>query len=116
MVLLPLTMGGLASTGLLCLVLSWNEAFWSLILRGEPRVPDLDGAADRVLRGPERGGLPGQRVVAAARGAARALLGVRVRRGERERQLDAAQRRIEPAYYAPSEVLAQARQALSPCS
>ena len=32
MVLLPLTLGGLASTGLLCLVLSWNEAFWSLNL------------------------------------------------------------------------------------
>ena len=32
LVLLPLTMGGLASTGLLCLVLSWNEAFWSLNL------------------------------------------------------------------------------------
>ena len=32
MVLLPLTIGGLASTGLLCLVLSWNEAFWSLNL------------------------------------------------------------------------------------
>ena len=31
-VLLPLAMGGLASTGLLCLVLSWNEAFWSLNL------------------------------------------------------------------------------------
>ncbi len=31
-VLLPLSMGGLASTGLLCLVLSWNEAFWSLVL------------------------------------------------------------------------------------
>lgn len=31
-VLLPLGMGGLASTGLLCLVLSWNEAFWSLTL------------------------------------------------------------------------------------
>ena len=31
-VLLPLSMGGLASTGLLCLVLSWNEAFWSLNL------------------------------------------------------------------------------------
>ena len=31
-VLLPLSMGGLASTGLLCLVLSWNEAFWSLTL------------------------------------------------------------------------------------
>ena len=32
LVLLPLSMGGLASTGLLCLVLSWNEAFWSLTL------------------------------------------------------------------------------------
>jgi len=32
LVLLPLAMGGLASTGLLCLVLSWNEAFWSLNL------------------------------------------------------------------------------------
>jgi sorbitol/mannitol transport system permease protein len=31
-VLLPLSMGGFASTGLLCLVLSWNEAFWSLTL------------------------------------------------------------------------------------
>ena len=31
-VILPLSMGGLASTGLLCLVLSWNEAFWSLNL------------------------------------------------------------------------------------
>ena len=31
-VLVPLTMGGIASTGLLCLVLSWNEAFWSLNL------------------------------------------------------------------------------------
>jgi sorbitol/mannitol transport system permease protein len=31
-VLLPLGMGGIASTGLLCLVLSWNEAFWSLNL------------------------------------------------------------------------------------
>lgn len=31
-VLLPLGMGGLASTGLLCLVLSWNEAFWVLNL------------------------------------------------------------------------------------
>jgi len=33
-VLVPLGMGGLASTGLLCLVLSWNEAFWSLNLTG----------------------------------------------------------------------------------
>lgn len=31
-VLLPLSMGVMASTGLLCLVLSWNEAFWSLTL------------------------------------------------------------------------------------
>ena len=31
-VLLPLGVGGLASTGLLCLVLSLNEAFWSLNL------------------------------------------------------------------------------------
>ena len=31
-VILPLGMGGFASTGLLCLVLSWNEAFWSLNL------------------------------------------------------------------------------------
>ncbi len=32
LVLLPLGMGGLAATGLLCLVLSWNEAFWALNL------------------------------------------------------------------------------------
>lgn len=31
-VVLPLTRGGIASTGLLCLVLAWNEAFWSLNL------------------------------------------------------------------------------------
>jgi sorbitol/mannitol transport system permease protein len=31
-ILWPLALGGLASTGLLCLVLSWNEAFWSLNL------------------------------------------------------------------------------------
>ena len=31
-VVLPLGMGGLASTALLCLVLSWNESFWSLNL------------------------------------------------------------------------------------
>ena len=31
-VLMPLVLGGLASTGLLCLVLSWNEAFWALNL------------------------------------------------------------------------------------
>jgi sorbitol/mannitol transport system permease protein len=32
MVLLPLALGGFASTGLLCLVLAWNEAFWALNL------------------------------------------------------------------------------------
>ena len=32
MVLLPLAMGGFAATGLLCLVLAWNEAFWALNL------------------------------------------------------------------------------------
>ncbi|MBL0728590.1 carbohydrate ABC transporter permease [Piscinibacter sp. HJYY11] len=31
-VIRPLAMGTIASTGLLCLVLSWNEAFWSLNL------------------------------------------------------------------------------------
>lgn len=31
-VVLPLSMGGIASTALLCLVLSWNESFWSLNL------------------------------------------------------------------------------------
>ena len=31
-VVLSLAMGGFASTALLCLVLSWNEAFWSLNL------------------------------------------------------------------------------------
>jgi sorbitol/mannitol transport system permease protein len=31
-VLLPLGMGVMASTALLCLVLSWNEAFWALNL------------------------------------------------------------------------------------
>ena len=31
-VIRPLAMGTLASTGLLCLVMSWNEAFWSLNL------------------------------------------------------------------------------------
>jgi len=31
-VVVPLGMGGLASTGLLCLVLAWHEAFWSLNL------------------------------------------------------------------------------------
>jgi sorbitol/mannitol transport system permease protein len=31
-IVLPLGMGGIATTGLLCLVLAWNEAFWSLNL------------------------------------------------------------------------------------
>ena len=31
-VVLPLSLGGFSSTALLCLVLSWNEAFWSLNL------------------------------------------------------------------------------------
>src|SRR5712692_7145130 len=31
-VVLPLALGGLASTALLCLVLAWNESFWSLNL------------------------------------------------------------------------------------
>nr|CAA6828062.1 MAG: Various polyols ABC transporter, permease component 2 [uncultured Thiotrichaceae bacterium] len=31
-VIFPLSMGGIAATGLLCLVLSWNEAFWVLNL------------------------------------------------------------------------------------
>ncbi len=31
-VVMPLSVGGLASCGLLCLVLSWNEAFWALNL------------------------------------------------------------------------------------
>lgn len=31
-VVLPLSVGGLASTGLLCLVLAWNESFWALNL------------------------------------------------------------------------------------
>ena len=31
-VLLPLSIGGISSTALLCLILSWNEAFWSLNL------------------------------------------------------------------------------------
>ncbi len=31
-IILPLGIGGISSTALLCLVLSWNEAFWSLNL------------------------------------------------------------------------------------
>ena len=32
LVVLPLSIGGISSTALLCLVLAWNEAFWSLNL------------------------------------------------------------------------------------
>ena len=31
-IVLPLSRGGLASTGLLCVILTWNEAFWSINL------------------------------------------------------------------------------------
>lgn len=31
-ILLPIGMGGIASTGLLCFVMAWNEAFWALNL------------------------------------------------------------------------------------
>lgn len=31
-ILLPISRGGIASTALLCLILSWNESFWSLNL------------------------------------------------------------------------------------
>jgi sorbitol/mannitol transport system permease protein len=31
-VILPIGLGGISATGLLCLVLSWNEAFWALNL------------------------------------------------------------------------------------
>jgi sorbitol/mannitol transport system permease protein len=31
-IILPLGLGGISSCGLLCLVLSWNEAFWALNL------------------------------------------------------------------------------------
>ncbi len=65
LVLLPLGMGGLASTGLLCLVLSWNEAFWSLNLSAakagtlatliasllQPRRPVLGQAVRRFAHG-----------------------------------------------------------------
>ncbi len=37
--LLPLTLPGIASTGLLCMILSWNEAFWSLNLTTSNAAP-----------------------------------------------------------------------------
>ena len=38
---MPLTLPGIASTGLLSLILCWNEAFWSLNLTVlERRPPD----------------------------------------------------------------------------
>ena len=37
--LLPLTLPGVASTGLLCVILSWNEAFWSLNLTSSAAAP-----------------------------------------------------------------------------
>lgn len=38
-VLMPITMGGLSSTFLLSLILSWNEAFWSLNLTASQAAP-----------------------------------------------------------------------------
>jgi len=38
-VLIPVSRGGLASTALLCLILSWNEAFWSLNLTTTSAAP-----------------------------------------------------------------------------
>jgi sorbitol/mannitol transport system permease protein len=38
-VLVPITMGGLSSTILLSLILSWNEAFWSLNLTASSAAP-----------------------------------------------------------------------------
>ena len=38
-VLLPMSKGGLASTVLLALILSWNEAFWSLNLTASQAAP-----------------------------------------------------------------------------
>ncbi|MEP4546603.1 MAG: carbohydrate ABC transporter permease [Saccharospirillum sp.] len=38
-VLVPITMGGLSSTFLLSLILSWNEAFWSLNLTASKAAP-----------------------------------------------------------------------------
>ena len=37
--LLPLAMPGIASTGLLSLILCWNEAFWSLNLTSHAAAP-----------------------------------------------------------------------------
>ncbi|SHE55652.1 sorbitol/mannitol transport system permease protein [Modicisalibacter ilicicola DSM 19980] len=37
--LLPLTLPGIASTGLLAVILSWNEAFWSLNLTSSDAAP-----------------------------------------------------------------------------
>ncbi|MGC3871725.1 carbohydrate ABC transporter permease [Halomonas sp. GXIMD04776] len=37
--LLPLTLPGIASTGLLAVILSWNEAFWSLNLTSSSAAP-----------------------------------------------------------------------------
>lgn len=37
--LLPMARGGLASTALLCLILSWNESFWSLNLTASHAAP-----------------------------------------------------------------------------
>ncbi|VUD56314.1 Trehalose transport system permease protein SugB [Thalassocella blandensis] len=39
LVLIPMTKGGLASTALLSLILSWNEAFWSLNLTSSEAAP-----------------------------------------------------------------------------
>jgi sorbitol/mannitol transport system permease protein len=38
-VLLPLSLPGIASTGLLCVILCWNEAFWSLNLSAHNAAP-----------------------------------------------------------------------------
>jgi sorbitol/mannitol transport system permease protein len=38
-VLLPLVLPGIASTGLLCIILCWNEAFWSLNLTAHNAAP-----------------------------------------------------------------------------
>lgn len=38
-ILLPLTVPGIASTSLLCLILCWNEAFWSLLLTASNAAP-----------------------------------------------------------------------------
>jgi sorbitol/mannitol transport system permease protein len=38
-ILLPLSLPGIASTGLLAVILSWNEAFWSLNLTTSAAAP-----------------------------------------------------------------------------